>query len=260
MSVSAAPLLSFDHRTLRPRNTALFLDFDGTLAEIVDDPDAVSVHPEMRSLLGRLDASTAGALAIVTGRAIRDIDRFLTPLKLPVAGVHGLERRTAAGDLISASLDGRALEAVRERLGRIAHEMRGTSIEEKPGSLAFHFRKVPDLADTAVRAVHEAVDGLDGVDILHGKMVVEVKTGKATKADAVAAFMGEAPFRGRFPLFAGDDETDEHAFAEIERRDGASIKIGQGKTTARYRAEGTDELRAWLSGLADGFDTTQSAG
>src|SRR5690606_21653317 len=128
------------------------------------------------------------------------------------------------------------------------------------GSLALHYRRRPELARQAKAAAHRATDGLEGLDILHGKMVVEIKTGKATKADAVAAFMQEPPFIGRIPVFAGDDVTDEHAFGEIARLGGVSIKIGAGKTSAAYRAKNTDELRAWLAFLAESFASRQLAG
>lgn len=260
MPDSAAPLLSFDHEGLYPANTALFLDFDGTLAEIVDDPEAVTIHPGLRDLLAGLEVGTAGALAIVTGRAIRDIDRFLAPLTLPVAGVHGLERRTASGEMMTGSFNEATLDIVRCRLEAALEELPGTAIESKPGSLALHYRRHPELAKQAMEAVHRAVDGLEGMDILHGKMVVEVKTGNATKADAVAAFMREDPFAGRIPLFAGDDVTDEHAFGEVARLGGVSIKIGAGQTAATFRARDTAELRTWLTGLAESFAARQLAG
>lgn len=253
-------LISFDHLALNPEETALFLDFDGTLADIAEHPEAVALHPDTKGLLSRLEKSTGGAVAIVTGRQIETIDHFLSPLRLPVAGVHGMERRDAKGDIVSVAVEGAQLEMLHGRLEALVDRISGTVLEVKPGSLAFHYRRRPELAEECVAAVHEAVDGLDGLQILHGKMVVEIKSGKATKADAVAAFMLEEPFRDRIPLFAGDDVTDEDAFREVARLEGVSIKIGKGATRASFRAESTDAFRDWLARLAEGFETRQMAG
>ncbi|MDZ5696322.1 trehalose-phosphatase [Chelativorans sp. M5D2P16] len=249
------PLQSFDHSGLTPGSTAIFLDFDGTLADIVEHPDAVSVPLPTREVLARLERSTQGALAIVTGRPIQEIDRFLAPLSLPVAGVHGLERRGAGGQMSAKSVDAATFTTLGDKLGAFTAAHPGTMVETKSGSLALHYRQRPDLGLACAAAVHEAVDGLQGLHILHGKMVIEVKSGQATKADAVAAFMDEAPFKGRVPLFAGDDVTDEDAFREVARASGISIKIGAGDTAAVYRSEDTDAFRMWLSRLADSFET-----
>lgn len=256
MAEKPEPLSALDHTSLRPRKLAVFLDFDGTLADIAERPDAVSVPRQTRDALQRLDRSTQGALAIITGRSIDEIDRFLAPLTLPVAGVHGLERRTAGGKRTRAAINGEALEAVRQRLELFAGQHPDTLLEVKPGSVALHYRRRPDLAQESTLAVHAAAEGLTGLHILHGKMVLEVKAGRATKADAVASFMGEQPFQGRMPLFAGDDVTDEDAFQQIGLMKGISIKIGHGNTVAAYRTEDTASFRRWLGDLADNFDSS----
>lgn len=255
MAGKPAPLTTFDHTALKPENTAIFLDFDGTLADLAEHPDAVSVPAATQGILARLEKSTQGAVAIVTGRPIDDIDRFLAPLKLPVAGVHGLERRAAGGKRTTAPVERKEeFAALGARLRDFAEAHPGLILETKQSSMALHFRQRPELAEKVTAAVHEAVDGLQGLDILHGKMVVEVKSGKADKADAVAAFMAEPPFRGRIAVFAGDDVTDEDAFREIARISGISIKIGGGATTAAFRTDGTETFRLWLARLADRFE------
>ncbi|MDN2567556.1 trehalose-phosphatase [Aquibium sp. A9E412] len=248
------PLLSYDDPRLVPGRVALFLDFDGTLAEITERPDAVRVDAETRAMLARLERATGGALAIVTGRAIGDIDGFLAPLRLAVAGVHGLERRTADGARLGAAIDEAAAARVRASLEAAAAEMPGTLVEAKPGSLALHYRQAPERAEAAIAAAHAAVEGLEGVHVLNGKMVVEVKLGSATKADAVAQFMDEPPFAGRLPVVCGDDVTDEDAFREAAARGGVTVKIGPGETVAGLRAAGPAELRRWLVALADSFE------
>lgn len=260
MASLPASLILFDHTGLRPENTAIFLDFDGTLADFAERPDAVTVPLATLQVLARLEKSTGGALAIVTGRPIDDIDHFLAPLCLPVAGVHGLERRGASGKLSAAAVEEGKFNAISDSLKKFTEAHPGTVFETKQGSVALHYRQRPELAEASAAAVHEAVNGHQGLHILHGKMVIEVKSGTATKGDAVAAFMAEPPFNGRLPLFAGDDVTDEDAFHEIAREGGVSIKIGNGETAAAYRTEGTDTFRGWLARLADNFDSRQFSG
>ena len=257
MAKKPEPLTSFEYANLKPGKTAIFLDFDGTLADFAEHPDAVSVPLPTRDVLARLEKSTGGALAIITGRPIQEIDRFLAPLHLPVAGVHGLERRNAGGERSAVSVEAGDFTRLKEKLQPFTEANPGTMIETKAGSLALHYRQRPELEEESAAAVHDAVDGLAGLQILQGKMVVEVKSGKATKADAVSAFMAEPPFRGRLPLFAGDDVTDEDAFGAIAEHGGISIKIGSGATVARLRADTTDAFRDWLAILADSFDTKQ---
>lgn len=244
------PLDDLDLSGLTPDRIALLIDFDGTLVEFADHPDAVALAPKTKAVLYKLNSQLDGALAIITGRAISDIDTFFEPLLLPVAGVHGQSRRTAWGELHTASVDNLVLESLRARLMPLVERVPGILLEEKPGSVALHYRQRPDCKAICIAAVHEALFGLDGLELLHGKMVIEVKAGKATKAEAVRDFMDEKPFRGRQPIFAGDDVTDEHAFHEIERLGGVSIKIGAGETAAAYRTDDTSSVQAWLIRLA----------
>jgi len=255
MAGEAAPLSKFDYPALKSETTAIFLDFDGTLADIAERPDEVFVPGPTRDVLARLQESTRGALAIITGRPIDVIDHFLAPLRLPVAGVHGMERRTAGGQRIDSVVDEAELAAVHARLQIFADEHQGLLVETKHGSLALHYRQRPELEDACIAAVHAAVNGARGLHLLHGKMVIEIKGGTATKADALTAFMQEEPFRGRIALFAGDDVTDEDAFKQIGNLNGISIKIGGGSTAALFRTEGTASFRDWLGLLADRFDS-----
>ncbi|WP_011580868.1 MULTISPECIES: trehalose-phosphatase [Chelativorans] len=255
MAGEAEPLSSLDCSALKPNSIAIFLDFDGTLADIAERPDEVSVPPTTREALARLLKSTDGAIAIITGRPIEVIDHFLAPLLLPVAGVHGMERRTAGGQHVGSVIDEEELSAVRAKLQAFADSHEGLLLELKHGSLALHYRQRPDLEAASIAAVHAAANDSKGLHLLHGKMVLEVKGGKATKADALTAFMQEDPFRGRTPLFAGDDVTDEDAFNQIAHINGFSIKIGGGKTSARFRADEASSFREWLERLAARFES-----
>lgn len=196
-------------------------------------------------------------LAIVTGRSIADIDRFLSPLELPVAGVHGLERRSADGTISTAPIDEQALADVSIRLTHFAALHPGLLLEPKRGSVALHYRQRPDLANICTCAVARAVEPYPQLHVLPGKMVIEIKGSTATKADAIAAFMAEEPFIGRTPFFAGDDVTDEQAFPVINRLGGISLKIGQGQTSAAYRCPGPAAFSEWLAQLASSSGNTK---
>lgn len=232
---------------------AIFLDFDGTLADIVDHPDDVHLPEQMIEALGTLARRTSGALAIVTGRPIEQIDRLVSPLILPVAGVHGMARRAFDGKLHTADHDPSTFAEVQARMTHLHTEHADTMVEIKPGSIAFHYRKRPDLSETISQIVHDALGDLEGIDVLHGKMVVEVKTGHANKGSAIRAFMDEAPFAERVALFAGDDVTDEFGFRAIAELDGIAIKIGGGGTHAALRTDTPAEFRDWLAATARGF-------
>jgi trehalose 6-phosphate phosphatase len=243
------PLAELDLNGLAPDSIALLIDFDGTLVDFADHPDQVALSPETKSILETLSGVTGGALAIITGRAIDDIDRFFAPLLLPVAGVHGMTRRTAWGEMYTAVVDEAVLASLRLSLQRFVDKYPGLLLERKPGSVALHYRTRPELKEVCIEAVHEALAGAEGLELLHGKMVIEAKAGKRTKGEAVRDFMDEKPFRGRRPVFAGDDVTDEFAFGAVERLGGVSIKIGTGDTTAAYRTEGTASFQVWLREL-----------
>lgn len=235
---------------LQPEQAALFLDFDGTLAEIVERPDEVTVSQRNLDSLARLNAVMGGALAIVTGRDVATVDAFLSPFQFAVSGVHGFEVRRSGHDIerIEADLD--ALERVSGRLARFRDDNEGLLLEHKPASVSLHFRQRPDLDAEARAAVDAAVAAEDGVKVLPGKMVLEVKAHSGDKGAALECFMSEAPFRGRVAVFIGDDVTDEAAFRIVNARGGVSIKVGGGETVARYRLADPGEVTRWLEAFA----------
>ncbi|MHB2264632.1 trehalose-phosphatase [Aliihoeflea sp. PC F10.4] len=229
---------------------AIFLDFDGTLADIVEHPDDVHLPQDTLEALDRLARRTSGALAIVTGRPVQQIDRLVEPLLLPVAGVHGMSRRAFDGTVHTTQHDPSTFAEVQSRLTQLHTQLDDTMIELKPGSVAFHYRRRPDLSETIAEHVHDALGDLEGIDVLHGKMVVEAKTGHADKGSAIRAFMSESPFAGRVALFAGDDVTDEFGFSAVSELGGIAIKIGKGDTRADWRTEEPADFREWLAHLA----------
>jgi trehalose 6-phosphate phosphatase len=220
---------------------ALFLDFDGTLVDIAPEPGAVVVPSTLVPTLAALQDYLGGAVAVVSGRRVHEIDQFLAPLRLPVAGVHGAERRTSTGhmDRIAAP----ALDAVERAARGLAAAHRGLLVEHKTTSLALHYRQAPELEALCLQAMGDAIARSHGLALLRGKMVVEAKPAGASKGEAIEAFLREAPFTGRTPLFVGDDVTDEAGFAAVQRRGGLGVKVGEGTTVARQRLADPGALR-----------------
>ncbi|HVZ42661.1 MAG TPA: trehalose-phosphatase [Ramlibacter sp.] len=228
---------------------ALFLDFDGTVVDIAPQPEAVRVPAPLLDTLAMLRDYLGGAVAVISGRPIEQIDALLEPLKLPLAGVHGAERRGAGGEVTLLSTH--PLELVEQAAVALAREHPGLLIETKRGSLALHYRQAPALEALCVATMQAAVEQSPGLTLLRGKMVVEAKPGGASKGRAIEAFMKEPPFAGRVPLFIGDDVTDEVGFSTVQRLGGLGIKVGDGHTVAWRRlrdpAQLRDELRAALA-------------
>jgi trehalose 6-phosphate phosphatase len=213
---------------------ALFLDFDGTLVDLAPQPEDIVVPPELITLLQRIQQESSGALAIVSGRPLDQLDFFLAPLRLPMAGVHGAERRTADGRIIAQPVAD--VHHLRERLLPLLNAHPGLQLEIKRGALALHYRHAPHLEQRCVETMMEALKHEPGFSMLHGKMVVEAKP-HVNKGDAVAAFLQESPFRGRRPVFIGDDVTDEAGFAVAQSgaMRGLGIKVGAGPSQAQAR-------------------------
>ena len=251
------PLTALSSRCIDAERTAIFLDFDGTLVEIAEHPDLVQLSRDTRSAVAQIYSALGGALAVITGRDIADVDRFLKPLHLPVAGVHGLKRRSTDGSLHGALVDGQAISALNDRLQQFVGGSEGLLLERKSGSVALHYRARPDLEHACIEAMDEAVHGVEGIHLVRGKMVIEAKADTSDKGGAISDFLSESPFAGRMPLVAGDDVTDEDAFAVVNSRQGISIKVGPGQTLARYRANSIPEFLDWLRCVADELERAQ---
>lgn len=239
--------------------TAFFFDFDGTLCALAPTPDAVAVAPQVPSLLGTLQAQSNNALAIVTGRPITDIDRFLSPLTLPIAGSHGAELRGLDGDIQRVGFGDLRLLEMRHELEPIVAAHPGLLLELKGAGLAVHYRAAPQHESVAQEATRRVVDRYDGAFVLQpGKMVFEIKPHGVDKGRAIQRFMDAAPFGGRTPLFAGDDLTDEKGFAVVNQLGGLSVKIGEGETIANVRLPSVDAFIDWLQQIADAGDAAHT--
>ena len=225
---------------------AFFLDIDGTLLEHAERPDAVRPHAAAL-LLAALNEASGSALALISGRSVADIDALFAPLRLAAAGQHGIERRDARGRTHGHAFPAEALRRVAARVSDFASRHHGLLFEDKGHNLALHYRLAPQLAGVAQAALREVAAQLgDNFEVLDGKMVVELKPSGRDKGSAIEEFMHEPPFRGRTPVFVGDDRTDEFWFGVVNRLGGHSIKVGAGPTAARLRIADAAAVRAWL--------------
>jgi trehalose 6-phosphate phosphatase len=231
------------------RAWCLFLDVDGTLLELADTPDAVTVDDALKELLARVAEALGGAVALVSGRSIGVLDRLFTPLKLPAAGLHGLERRTASGALNAAAEPDARLGHARACLAAFVDAHPGTLLEDKGGTLALHFRLASHFAETARRVIEASARALPGFQVQEGKMVLELKPRGITKATAARAFMQEPPFAGRTPVFVGDDLTDRDGLSFAERMGGVSIAVGD-RIEGQCHLQNPAEVRRWLASVA----------
>jgi trehalose 6-phosphate phosphatase len=226
---------------------AYFLDLDGTLLELADDPGGVRVDATVFELISAWHRRTAGAVALITGRAIADIDTLLDGLRLPVAGQHGTERRDAAGRITHHAFPAERLEWARARLDEGLAGRSGLLLEHKGLSLALHYRRAPRLGGYAHRLMRSVASHVGAQFCVQpGKRIVELKPAGKDKGVAVLEFMAEEPFRGRTAVFVGDDFTDEFGFTTVNRLGGHSIKVGPGRTKARWRLRDVAAVRAWL--------------
>lgn len=230
---------------IEPAATAFFLDCDGTLLDFKDNPEDVVADAALIGLLRRLLEVAGGAVALVSGRMIADLDRIMAPLQLPAAGVHGADLRYA--DRRRETLQGDELAEVRREAQAFVAARDGLRFEDKGGTtFALHFRRAPERADEVAELLDRLVDGRE-LMVQHGKMVAEVKPANCHKGIAVATLMKTAPFAGRVPFFIGDDLTDEHGFEVVNAAGGTSVKVGEGKTVAHHRLAGTSDVRDLLS-------------
>jgi trehalose 6-phosphate phosphatase len=235
---------------LSPSETAYFFDFDGTLVELAPTPDGVLVQPQVIDLLSALRHQTNGAVAILSGRGIDSIDSFLGLPDLPIAGLHGAERRDANGDTQRVGFNDERLLRMEQDLAEVVRLNPGMLLEIKGAAVALHYRNAPDREPVARAATTRLVADYPGAYVLQpGKMVYEIKPKDVDKGRALRAFLGEPPFAGRKPVFAGDDLTDEKGFVVVNEYGGLSIKVGGGDTIARSRLESVNALIQWLASI-----------
>jgi len=237
---------------------ALFLDVDGTILHLRDTPDGVEASEQLLGILELIHDRMGGAVALVSGRGIANLDSLFAPHRLPTAGLHGLERRSADGTLHRIE-EPAALDELRPPLLKLASASTKVILEDKGHALAVHYRLAPELGDEIKSRVEELARPFSSeLHVMHGKMVSEIKPRLADKGSAIRDFMSEAPFKDRVPVFIGDDTTDEDGFRYINTMSGYSVRVGEsGDTAARYVLPGVDEVIAWLATWPALLDTAQ---
>ncbi len=247
------------HAVPLPANPwCLFLDVDGTLLELAPAPHAVIVEPALLALLERLRRAARGALALISGRTIANLDG-LFGVGFPAAGLHGCERRDARGELHVAEIATGQLAGVRAGLRDMVTRHPALMLEDKGAGLALHFQGARELehqlrAEVALLAAPLVPE----FTVLDGHAVLEVKPAAHTKDSAVTAFMQEAPFAGRVPIFIGDDQTDYGGFAAVRRFDGLAIAVGP-RVKSEWWLPGPTAVHRWLGQLVEQTEQTVPA-
>ena len=203
-------------------------------------------------MLAKLSHKLGGALAIVSGRGLPDIDHYLAPTRLPIAAEHGAVQRNADGQVTHAAVP--HLQDIQRVALALASEHAGLRVEIKSAALALHYRHAPQLEALCLTAMAEAVKRTPGVELIHGKCVFEIKTAGVSKGSAIKAFMAQACFAGRQAIFAGDDTTDESGFPVVQAMGGQGIKVGAGSTLADFRCASPTALRQWLQNFSEAGD------
>ncbi|WOJ89256.1 trehalose-phosphatase [Methylocapsa polymorpha] len=226
---------------------AYFFDVDGTLLEIKPRPEDVISDEDLRLLLVALAAVAGGALALVSGRMVDDIDRIFAPLAFPAAGLHGAEIRFPDGSRTCA--ESAVMDEARPKLRDFVAAHPGARLEDKGATLAIHFRQRPELEGEVRAFLAGFAQG--GLAVQEGKLVAELKQGQYNKGAAIAALLEAPPFLGRRPVFIGDDLTDEKGFRLVNEKGGLSVRVGppENATEARLRLNDPAELRRELGAL-----------
>jgi trehalose 6-phosphate phosphatase len=232
---------------------AILLDIDGTLLDLAPTPREVWVPPGLAKTLSRLLARTSGALALVSGRSLNDIDLIFAPEQFPAVGGHGAEMRISADSEAVATHAPPMDKELKLRLAAIARLSPGILLEDKGYSLALHYR----LAPHAEKAIYAAVSLIRAdlpnapIEVLPGKCVCEIKHSGFTKATGVLELMAHEPFRGRRPIFIGDDVTDETVFAIMPDLGGLAFSVGRRAQGVAGHFDEPRDVRDWLAHLLD---------
>ncbi|MAK59931.1 MAG: trehalose-phosphatase [Ponticaulis sp.] len=222
---------------------ALFLDFDGTLAPLQDNPETVAISDPQKARLDALKELMSGAVAVISGRDVRDLSKRI-PVTLWRAGNHGLYI-FEPGELPPETLNP-APETLVEKIQQIIAEFQGTTLEIKGRVLAVHYRSAPHAEAALASELETILADYPDYKLQGGKFVLEAKPKGAHKGAAVEMLMKKPPFAGRTPVFVGDDRTDEDAIEVVVAMGGWAVKVGDGNTCAQYRLAAPDAVWSWL--------------
>ena len=232
---------------------ALFLDVDGTLLDLAERPDEVTVPPGLVQTIAAARLKAGGALALVSGRPIADLDRLFAPLRLCAAGVHGAELRLDPGDEPAAAAGVTPLpDALLTALDAVVGDFPGTFVENKRYSFTVHYRQLPAIGPVLRERIARLLETQpqSGITMLEAHCAFELKRRQFDKGLAVAAFLSIAPFRGRKPIFVGDDDTDEAGFAVVSARGGRAYAVGRSRPNVAGAFANPSEVRGWLADFA----------
>jgi trehalose 6-phosphate phosphatase len=233
----------------------LFLDVDGTLIELAETPFDIVAGEELKALLQSVTERLGGALALVSGRSIEYLDALFAPLRLPSAGLHGVERRKASGMMHGASFTDTQLDRARAALSLQVQAHPGTLLEDKGRTIAIHYRMAPQFEPELRQAVTAIAAQLGpNYHVQSGSMMLEIKPRGFNKGVAVKAFLQEPPFSGRTPVYVGDDLTDIDGFRVVDDQGGISIAVGD-RVQAQYHLDNPMAVRRWLDGIAGLVDS-----
>ena len=231
---------------------AVFLDVDGSLTEHAPTPTDVRIDPQLMLALPQLSTMCGGAVALVSGRSLQALDELFAPLEFAaMAGLHGIERRSTT-QVHTAPAMSEAFVALARQAEAIASEHPGAVVECKGGCLFLHWRSAPDAAPLFISFAESAGAQLSQHRLHPGAHGIEIRPLGMDKGIAIAAFMQEAPFLGRRPVFIGDDRADEPGFVAVNHLNGVSVLVGDARpTAAQYRLENPRRVRQWLYASLD---------
>lgn len=253
-----------DRKLVRPERLrfdlnriAIFLDIDGTLLDLAPTPLDVRVPTRLQNALAALKVNVNDAIAFVSGRPIGEIDRIFAPLKMPAVGGHGAEIRYEPELPIMRSRSASLSDDLRAEFASIVRLDPGILVEDKGYSVAIHYRQAPQIGGEVMEHIVAICrnEQCDSLEILPGKLVVEIKPAGYSKGTGLRELMAVSPFRGRKPIFIGDDVTDDAAFAELPNYGGIGFSVGGTMPGAAFNFDGPQDVRLWLERLAQSAET-----
>jgi trehalose 6-phosphate phosphatase len=235
------------------QRAALFLDVDGTLLDIAATPDGVVVPDGLAATIARLEQSLGGALAIVTGRTLADLDRLFYPLRTRAAGVHGAEMRFAPDEAAVETQAARPLpDSLWREFAAVTSAFPGVLAENKHYSVTAHYRAAPQAAAPLRMALQRLLErrAWDDFELTDALFAYELKPSGVNKGEAVRRFLQRPPFVGRRPMFVGDDESDEFGFRSVADHRGYAFAVGVARPEVDHVFADPATVRLWLERLA----------
>lgn len=227
---------------------ALFLDVDGTLLDFNDDPRAVAVSPKLLALLHTLHKALDGALALVSGRELDDLDRLFDRPRWAAAGLHGLQLRRADGSFRRLAVTAEQQHVMQRETAALAARFDGVQLEDKQLAVALHCRRAPAQFAPLREAARELIARVPGYELQPGNMVIEFKPAGMDKGKALEELLASEPFSGRLPIYLGDDLTDEHALDFVRKKHGIGVLVGAPRNThASFSLPGPAAVETWLA-------------